>query len=157
VIERKNMRQMIVALAMVAAGMLAGGCVERRMLIRSDPSGAPVWIDEEAAGITPAEAPFKHYGRRRVRVGPVRDEKGHMIYEASEAMAEVLPPWYQKFPVDFFVEVLYPFTVVDTQEFTFELKPAVEESDEDVITHAEDIIEEAEEFRKESLDTLPEQ
>jgi hypothetical protein len=151
------MRQMIVVLAIVAAGMLAGGCVERRMLIRSDPPGAIVRVDEEEAGITPAEVPFKHYGRRRVRVGPVRDEKGHMTYEASEAMAEVFPPWYQKFPVDFFFEVLYPFTVVDTQEFTFELEPVAEESDEDVAAHAEDIIEEAEEFREESLDILPEQ
>ncbi len=35
--------------ALLAVVLLAGaGCVERMMFIRSDPPGAPVWVDEQA-------------------------------------------------------------------------------------------------------------
>ena len=70
------MRHYVLAAAFSSVLLLTvTGCVERKMYIRSEPGGAPVWLDETYAGVTPLEHPFVHYGVRRVRVGPLRDEQ----------------------------------------------------------------------------------
>jgi len=110
----------------VLVGLLlaAAGCVERKMVIRSEPPGAPVWIDEQYAGTTPLEYPFSFYGARRVRVGPMCDENDRVTHEEKEGVWELEPPWYQKFPVDFFFEVLSPKKLVDVHELpVFVLPP----------------------------------
>ena len=45
-----------------------GGCVERRVKVTSEPSGARVWLNDEAIGVTPCEAAFKFYGKYDVRL-----------------------------------------------------------------------------------------
>tara|TARA_R110000868_G_scaffold119469_2_gene316848 strand:+ start:148507 stop:148896 length:390 start_codon:yes stop_codon:yes gene_type:complete len=52
-----------------AVGLLAmGGCVERRVKVTSEPSGARVWLNDEVIGVTPCEAGFKFYGKYDVRL-----------------------------------------------------------------------------------------
>jgi len=46
----------------------AGGCVERRVKVTSEPSGAMVWLNDEVIGVTPCEAGFKFYGKYDVRL-----------------------------------------------------------------------------------------
>ena len=99
--------------ALVLAACICSGCVERKLLIRSDPPGAPVWLDEKPLGAAPVEVPFKYYGVSRLRVGPIRDAQGRVQRPAVERMVDIAAPWYEEFPVDFFSEVLWPGTLRD--------------------------------------------
>jgi len=145
--------------ALLLAGLFAllawnTGCVERKLLVRSEPSGAPVTIDEEEVGNTPVEYEFSHYGTRRIRVGPVRDEKGAVAFAASEKMVPIEAPTYQKFPIGFFWEVLWPGTVVDKHPVEFTLEPPREEYGEKA---AKDVMKRAQDFRKKALSPAPEE
>ena len=135
-------------LALVA--LLATGCVERKLMIRSNPEGAPAYVDEEPVGETPAEFSFKHYGRRRIRVGPVVDESGSIQYLETERMVETVPPWYETFPIDFFYEVLWPGTMVDKHEVQIHLPPTPPREAHGVDA-ARKVRDEAEKYREESL------
>lgn len=134
--------------------VLTTGCVERKLMIRSEPSGVPAYVDEEPVGETPVEVPFAHYGRRLVRVGPVVDEYGSVQYRQIERMTETAPPWYELFPIDFFSEVLWPGTLVDKHEVTIHL-PRSEEYTARGAEAAAEVREEAEEYRRESLSVVP--
>ncbi|MHC4789105.1 MAG: PEGA domain-containing protein [Planctomycetota bacterium] len=146
------------ATLVLAAGFALAltGCVERKMLIRSEPGGAPVWVDEVYAGTTPLDHPFSHYGLRRVRVGPVRDEHGRAQHGEREATHELEPPWYEKFPVDLFAEVLYPGRLVDEHELPLFVLPPVEEVPPEVRDQRVDEVRaQAEAFRDRALRSLP--
>ena len=142
--------------------MTAAGCVERKMYIRSEPSGAPVWLDEAYVGVTPLEHSFVHYGMRRVRVGPLRDQDGLMTHHEQEVEWEVEAPWYEAFPIDFFFEVLYPQMLVDEHELALVVLPevpvlTVEEADAHDQAKAAEVIERAARFREEALGGIPEE
>lgn len=95
--------------------MLAAGCVERKLTIRSEPEGALVVLDGKNIGRTPCTIRFKHYGTREVlltRSGCYR----------KLALAEIKPPVYQRFPLDIFFELFWPATLVDRQTFTYKLR-----------------------------------
>jgi hypothetical protein len=142
-------------LALSAALVLLNtACVERKLLIRSEPSGAPVTIDEKEVGTTPLDYEFTHYGTRRIRVGPVRDEKGAVAFAASEKMVPTEAPTSQTFPLGFFWEVLWPKTLVDEHPVSFTLKPPTEEYGEKT---AKDVMNRAREFRKKALSPAPEE
>jgi len=54
----------------VVAGLALalGGCVERSLLIQSDPSGAKVWVNGVDRGTTPVTVRYVHPGRFDVRL-----------------------------------------------------------------------------------------
>ncbi len=101
----------------VALAIAAAGCVERRLIVRSDPPGARVYVDGEPKGEAPVAVPFTYYGTREVVLR-------HERHEPVRIVLAVDPPWYQLSPVDFFVEVLWPFTVLDEREVVARLAPA---------------------------------
>ena len=137
--------------------LLAVGCVERTVLIRSEPAGAPVWLDEVRVGETPLAHPFSHYGTRRIRVGPIRDEQGAIAYSEAERLVKISPPWYEKFPLDFFSEVLYPWTLLDEHAVEFELLPPSGEEGAFGEEQAREVLKQGEEFREEGLSPVPEE
>lgn len=83
------------------------GCVERILQVRSDPSEASVYINGEPAGATPLEHSFDHYGTFEVAL----HAKG---YFSQRVLKFVGPPWYETFPLDFFSELIVPWTIRDT-------------------------------------------
>lgn len=107
------MSRKLTGVLILAWAALATGCVERHMIVRSEPPGAPAWVDEQYAGLTPVEYSFAHYGWRRVRVGPVRDEQDRVLYREKQIEVDIRAPWYQLYPIDFVVEVLFPGRVRD--------------------------------------------
>ncbi len=141
--------------AVLACVVVTMGCVERRMLIRSVPTGAPVWIDEQPAGATPLDLPFAHYGARRIRVGPLRDENDKRTHAEMERVVEVEPPWYEKWPIDFFAEVLYPGRLVDEHSVPPFVLPTVEIAPADE-GRVERLRADADAFRERALGTIPE-
>ncbi len=133
------------------------GCVERRMLIRSDPVDAPVWIDEVYVGNTPVDYSFAHYGWRRVRIGPIRGEGERTLYQEKEFETKVVAPWYETFPIDFFAEVLYPGVLRDIHEL-----PVIELDSAEIVPGSydaqavEELLQQAELMREQALRSVPE-
>jgi hypothetical protein len=105
-----------------AAALLLAGCVERTLLIRSDPAGARVVVNGVDAGLTPHRLRFQTYGVFDVMLSA---EGCHRL----RAPVPVEAPWYQQAPLDFFTEVLWPFTIHDDQEVLLVLKPYSESED----------------------------
>ncbi len=75
----------------VAATVLAlasGGCVERRMIIRTNPPGALVFVDDNEVGLTPVAISPIYYGNRKIVL--VKDG-----CETLKLIQSVPPPWYE--------------------------------------------------------------
>jgi hypothetical protein len=157
------MRHHVLAAAFSSVLLLSvAGCVERKMYIRSDPPGAPVWLDGTYVGVTPIEHPFVYYGLRRVRVGPLRDKNGVLTHREQEVDWEVDAPGYEKFPIDFFFEVLYPRTLVDEHELPLVALPPVrslspEAADAQGQAQAQDLVKRAEAYREQARSGIPEE
>ncbi|NLW51141.1 MAG: PEGA domain-containing protein [Candidatus Brocadiaceae bacterium] len=146
------MRHSIVTAAFAVALLTAAsGCVERKMYIRSEPAGAPVWIDESYVGMTPLDHSFAHYGLRRVRVGPVRDEDGRLTHEEQVVDWEVEPPWYETFPFDFFAEVLYPEVLLDQHTLPLVVLPNAPEPGHVPAVDPDAVIARGEAYRERAL------
>lgn len=107
------------AAALLAAAALPS-CVERKLVIESDPPGAVVTLEDEVQeGRTPLEVPFHWDGVRRVTLAA----PGHEVLETT---ADVEARWYDWFPLDVVAEFLWPMTIRDERRFEFRLKPYVE-------------------------------
>ena len=109
--------------------LLLGSCVERWLQVRSDPSGALVFLDGQEIGRTPLKIPFDHYGTREVLlwVDP-EDTPAEVDYQMVAQNLELKAPWYQWFPLDLFFEQLWPGTIVDSWEFDIRMPRITAES-----------------------------
>ncbi len=122
------------AAVLAAAALLPAACVERKMVLRSEPPGAVAYVDDERVGITPCETPFSHYGTRHV----VLEYRREVFLKANGgaappgfeggfrrviADAPLGVPWYQWPVLDLITEIAIPFTITDTQEFVYSLEP----------------------------------
>jgi hypothetical protein len=116
------------AVATLALALLPlPGCVEHRFLIRTEPDGARVSVNGVPAGVTPVEIPFDHYGKVRLEVEPFdEDGNGFADWRRMVAAEDLGAPWYQWFPLDFFSDNLWPWTVEDRHEVTLRLVRAVD-------------------------------
>jgi hypothetical protein len=121
-------------LALLAAAIciLAGGCVERKVLIRSNPPGALVYVDEHEVGITPVAISPIYYGNRTIRL--VKDG-----CETKTLIQPMPPPWYEVPPLDFFSENVVPGTLHDTRTLDFQLQPQGVVPREDLLARAESL------------------
>mgnify|MGYP001572276338 CR=1 FL=1 len=109
-------------LVLLSALALAG-CVDRTLVVETDPPGALVYLDEEPVldvdgkpALSPVEIPFVHYGTREIVVR--RDG-----YISEKRMVVISPPAYEVFPIDFFSELLVPYTFEDVHTVDFRLSP----------------------------------
>ena len=110
--------------------MFLTGCVERRLTIVTDPSEAVVWLNDEEIGVTPVSVNFNWYGDYRVRI----EKPGYEILNTHRLLER---PLHDKFPFDFFAEVLWPRTIEDTYSWTFELAPYQQPSADDLVKAAD--------------------
>jgi PEGA domain len=101
------------ALCVLAA---IGGCVQRRLTIRSNPPGARVYVGDEEIGTTPVSTDFVYYGTRKIRL--VKDG-----YETMVVNQPIPAPWYQIPPLDFVSENLVPGEIRDERVVNFQLAP----------------------------------
>ncbi len=109
---------MRLALILVVSAVLAGGCVEREIRVRSSPPGARVHLDGEYVGLTPCTTSFEFYGTREIELR----KPGYKIVRRLERISA---PAYGRFPLDFFFEVLIPVRLKDERDFSYPLEPAV--------------------------------
>ena len=134
-----------IAILLVPALLAASGCVERKLLIRTEPPGAVVALNREEPleAATPLEIPFSFYGTYAVRLS----KEGFLDLETTAPMD---PPWWSWPPFDFFTEILWPFTIEDRREFTFALEPLPAPRDlEEAREWNRKVVERGEELRRE--------
>lgn len=78
---------------------LSLGCVERRLMITSEPPGALVYLNDQEVGRTPLEVPFTWYGTYDVRL----EREGYQTLQ-TEQVAE--QPWWERPGPDLFAEAI---------------------------------------------------
>jgi len=134
----RSARVAAASVALFLASLASTACVERKLLIDSDPPGARVFINEDYRGETPLEIDYLHYGSRLIEM--------RLPGFVPERFQQSVPaPWYQWFPLDLITDVFIPFTIHDTRRVrrTLRLEPPVRNDD----ARREEIRERAEEFR----------
>lgn len=104
------------ALLALLALAAAGGCVQRRLMVRSNPPGAMVYIDDQPIGHTPVSVPFTYYGTRNFRL--IKDG-----FETVTQPHNVPAPWYEYPPIDFVSENIWPWEQRDERVVDFQLVP----------------------------------
>lgn len=146
-----NRNDIMGLLAGILAVILLSGCVERRLTIVTEPQEAIVWLNDEEIGVTPVTVNFNWYGDYRVRI----EKPGYEILNTHQLLER---PAHDKFPMDFFAEVLWPKTIEDTYTWTFELQPYHQASAEELIEAAHTMRQEAnQELGKIAVEILTEE
>jgi hypothetical protein len=127
-----NCRKIRFALLAALLCVLSAGCVERRVLIRSDPPGALVYVDDHEVGMTPVSISPVYYGERKIRL--VKDGR-----ETKTVLQPLPAPWYEVPPLDFFSENIVPGTLHDMRTLDFKLDPQGVVPKEDLLARAESL------------------
>ncbi len=96
------------------------GCVERRLSITSEPSGALVTLGDNEVGRTPLETTFKFHGKYDVLV--TLDG-----YEPLRTISKASAPIYEYPGPDLIAEII-PLTFRNTQHWHYVLEPRLEDS-----------------------------
>ena len=120
---------MIVVL--VCAVVAIGGCVERKLTVTSNPTGAKVYLDDRELGYTPVTVRFDYYGSRTF----VLKKDGYRI---AEEVREVKAPPYEYPVVDVFSD-LAPWPISDEHTFHFDLEPIGKVSEDDLLERANEM------------------
>jgi hypothetical protein len=105
--------------------LLCAACVERKLLVRTEPAGAKIAVNGTEVGESPVEWRFDHYGTVLVEA----DLPGH---EPVQRKVRLKAPWWQYPGPDFFADVLTPVTLRDLHEVTLSLEPSPRRSEADV-------------------------
>jgi hypothetical protein len=93
------------------------GCVERLLLIHSDPPGAAVYIDGEKVGTTPCQITYVWYGTRDL----ILELRGYTLIREQVTLN---PPWWQIIPLDLITDIVIPFTIQDKLAVSYTLETA---------------------------------
>ena len=99
------------------------------MMVRSNPPGALLYVDDYPIGTTPCAVDFTYYGTRKIRL--VKDG-----CETLTTMQSIPAPWYEYPPIDFISENFVPGEIRDNRTLDFQLKPQVVVPSEQLIARA---------------------
>ena len=108
------------------------GCVERKLTINTNPAGAQVLLNDEEIGISPVTTSFNWYGDYNITIR----KQG---YETFQTHRKLQAPLHDFFPFDFVTQILYPSRIVDSYEWSFDLKPQKEIDRQELIRDAEQL------------------
>ncbi len=118
------------------------GCVTRSITVKTEPSNALVYIDDELIGESPVTMPFTYYGTRKIMIER-KDEDGVLTHERTIAFEKIKAPMYEVFPLDFFSELVWPFKLKDDQVLSYNLDAleplSIKEKQEKVLKNAEEL------------------
>lgn len=103
---------------LAALGFSIAGCVERRMVVLTDPPTATAYDEKnQPIGATPADKPFIYYGTYHFKF--TKDG-----YETLVVQQKVDAPWYEWPGLDFVSENLIPWTIRDVRYFKYTMQPS---------------------------------
>ena len=128
----RHENQLPLVLLMILLCFPLTGCVRRRLLVRTNPPGALVSVDNQEIGNSPAASPFLYYGTRDIRI----EAQG---YETQTLRHKINPPWYQLPVVDFIAETLWPFEIRDERVVDTKLVPRTLEPAEAIAGRADQL------------------
>jgi hypothetical protein len=106
------------------------GCVTRSYTIETEPEGADVYVGGLHVGKSPVQKSFTYYGTRKV----ILAKKG---YTTRTEEMKIPPPLYERFPLDFFSEVVWPQELKDERTLSYTLEPVALEAPADLGARAE--------------------
>ena len=98
---------------------LSGCAAEKTLTIMSEPPGAEVRLGDQSLGQTPVTVDFLHYGTQRLGMSL----EG---YNRVERDLRIKAPWYGRFPMDFFTEVIVPIGWEDHRMVFLDLVPTLD-------------------------------
>jgi PEGA domain len=129
-------------LILVAIIFAFSGCVTRSITVKTEPSNALVYLDNELVGESPVTVPFTYYGTRKIMIEK-KDEDGVLTHERTIVYEKIKAPVYEIFPLDFFSEILWPRELKDDHVLSYnlaELEPlSVKERQEKILKNAEEL------------------
>ncbi len=132
-LTKTTRRQLAVGLTVLLGVCLCStGCVRRRLMVRTNPPGALVYVDNQQIGTTPCGVDFTYYGTREIRVV----KSG---YETLTVNQPIPTPWYQIPGIDFFSENLVPWRIRDDRVVSFNLAPQRMVPPEELIGRAQQL------------------
>ena len=118
-------RMAVIAVAL----LLAAGCVERRMTLSTSPEGALAYYNGKAVGRTPVTFHFTHYQPARLTF----EKDGYRTFRVVQGLET---PVWQRYPLDFFAEVLWPWPLTHEQAFSYTLIETVDPEPEELLERA---------------------
>ena len=86
------------------------------MTIRSNPSGALVFVDDQRIGVTPVSTAFTYYGTRKIQL--FKDG-----FEPQIVKQRFSAPWYQLPIIDFISENIWPVKIRDERFVEVQMAP----------------------------------
>jgi len=128
-------RAAILAL-LIGMVVVPGGCVRRRLNVRTNPPGALVYVDNQLIGTSPCAVDFTYYGTREIRLV----KPG---YEPLSINQPIPTSWYQFPPLDFISENLTPTKIRDNRTVIYDMQPQV-------IVPTHEIVERGEQLRRDT-------
>ena len=105
------------------------GCVRRTVTITTTPDNSLVFLNDQEIGRSQLTTDFLWYGDYDV---VIRKEG----YKTLKTHWKIDPPWYERIPLDFFAEVLWPGHLVDAHENHFELEPLERPTTDELVGRA---------------------
>jgi hypothetical protein len=131
-----------ISTALLLCVALLGGCVERKITIGSDPSGAIVLLNDQEIGRTPITVPFTWYGDYDIRLRYEKNvgtpENPTIVRYYLHTHKKTPIPWFEVVPMDFFAEIL-PFKFVDEHVWAFPIPEVQSIPDEELLRNAEEL------------------
>jgi hypothetical protein len=130
-----------IAATLLVALALLSGCVQRTVIIESEPTDAEVFLDGKLVGNTPVTLDFTYYGNHQIRI--VKEGYTTLIGTLS-----LKAPMYDKPGFDFFSENVVPWTMRNRHTAIFTLFPAQRADADEAVKKAKDFSGKSEDFRK---------
>jgi hypothetical protein len=129
-------------LILVAIIFAFSGCVTRSITVKTEPSNALVYLDNELIGESPVTVPFTYYGTRKIMIEK-KDEDGALTHERTIVYEKIKAPVYEVFPLDFFSEIVWPRELKDDHVLSYNLVElellSTKERREKVLKNAEEL------------------
>jgi hypothetical protein len=110
------------------------GCIERKLTITTEPSGALVLLNDEEIGTSPVTVGFEWYGDYNVRLSKQN-------FQTLVTHRKLAQPMRDKFPLDLFDDMFK--TRIDEYSWNFKLEPLVQPTKEELIEKAMNLRKEA--------------
>ena len=127
-----KMNTILILSVCIATAAVLSGCVERQLTINTQPQGAIVVLNDEEIGISPVTVNFNWYGDYNVRI----QKEG---FETLKTHRKLKGPWYDSFPFDFVAQILWPKTITNSYDWTFQLSPLTLPTREQLIKNAQNL------------------
>ena len=112
--------------------LCCSGCVQRRLIVKTQPEGAFVSIDKQPVGYSPVSVPFTYHGTREFQI----EKDGYQTIAVQE---RIRPKWYSTFPISFITENFWPREIRDQRIFDFQLQPKRMTDENELVDRANDL------------------